>query len=381
MIDKKYENLISKYFSKSINKVELDELSLWLQKEANAKEFKEYVKVNYLVDYNLMDFNSKVEINKVLHHIRKQKRGKLISLYYKYAAVAAVLVFTISFFFMKENNNVSNQPAVVNNSVKIGKDKAILTLEDGSAVALEKGVNYVNEDAVSNGKELVYSKNEKAEIAYNYLTVPRGGEFFVELADGTKVWLNSDSKLKYPTSFENGKVRKVELVYGEAYFDVSPSTEHKGATFKVISKLQEIEVLGTEFNVKAYADETKTYTTLAEGSIELKFNNQKKVLKPTQQAVVSNGANKIRVQTVNVYEEVSWRDGIFSFRGKSLEHIMKVLSRWYDVTVTFENKKLKSTTFKGVLSKQQTIDEILSAIKSASVINSYEINGNTIVLK
>ncbi|TXD46746.1 FecR family protein [Polaribacter sp. IC073] len=297
-------------------------------------------------------------------------------------AASITLLFILSVViknYSKESSFIfSEEPMVV------GSDKATLTLEDGTAVALEKGKKYESKNINSNGVSLVYdaaSEKVTEEIAYNYLTVPNGGQFFVTLSDGTKVWLNSATKLKYPVKFKQNAPREVELVYGEAYFEVTSSTKNKGATFKVISKRQNIEVLGTEFNVKDYQDETITYTTLVEGKIALNTKEDNQVLIPNQQATVNMNTGVIVLHTVDVYNEISWKDGVFSFKGKNLKEIMKVLSRWYDLEVVFNNKDLETTKFKGVLSKKQPIEEILKAIKSASIITSFKIENKTIYLE
>ena len=148
------------------------------------------------------------------------------------------------------------------------------------------------------------------------------------LSDGTKVWLNSESQLKYPVAFNDGETRQVELVYGEAYFDVSPSTAHKGARFKVFNQSQEVEVLGTEFNIKAYKDETNIYTTLVEGKVAISAAGKNQILKPNQQSNLNLETGSIEITTVDVYNETTWIDGIFSFENKPLKEILKVLSRW-----------------------------------------------------
>ena len=176
-----------------------------------------------------------------------------------------------------------------------------------------------------------------------------------------------------------GETREVELVYGEAYFDVSPSTNHKGAKFKVLNNTQEIEVLGTEFNIKAYKDEVNIYTTLVEGKVAINTPNLKQLLIPNQQSILDTQNNTLSVITVDVLEAISWKEGVFSFINKPLKDIMKVLSRWYDVDIIFDNKELESAEFIGTLNKNQSIDEVLSIMKSFS-LNNYEIKGDTIIL-
>jgi transmembrane sensor len=272
---------------------------------------------------------------------------------------------------------------IVNTTIESGTDKATLTLGDGTQVSLEKGTSFQTQNANSNGEEIVYEAGERktTEVAYNYLTIPRGGQFFVKLSDGTQVWLNSESQLKYPVNFIEGETRKVELVYGEAYFDVSPSTEHRGVKFKVFNQSQEIEVLGTEFNIKAYRDEPNIYTTLVEGKVRVNSAVSNQILKPNQQTNLNLEANSMTITEVNVYNEISWKDGVFIFRKKPLGDIMKVLSRWYDVDVHFANPELKDLGFNGVLGKDQNIEDILETIKNFGVIEDYDIENNKIILK
>lgn len=306
-------------------------------------------------------------------------------LYWKYTAAAAVIGLLVSTYFFRGTffyNSNESKPIIVNNNIKTGTDKATLTLEDGTYIALEKGNDYEAANFKSNGEKIIYSsKSNSKKLAYNYITIPRGGQFFVELADGTKVWLNSETQLKYPVSFIKGETRNVELVYGEAYFDVSPSVKHNGSKFKVINQNQEVEVIGTEFNIKAYPDETNIYTTLVEGKVELDFKGKKQKLTPTQQSNFNLNTNAIFVVKVDVYNEVSWVQGVFSFENKPLKDIMKVLSRWYDMDVIFKKEKIENEAFTGVLGKDQNIEEILATIKNFGIINNYEIKNKTITLK
>lgn len=302
-----------------------------------------------------------------------------------YYAAAAVLIAFLAVGYLIQQNNVTPElaPQIIVNNIETGSDKATLTLEDGSHVELGKGASYNGENANSDGENLIYKRpnSKHAQITYNYLTIPRGGQFSVELSDGTKVWLNSESQLKYPVSFVEGDTRKVELIYGEAYFDVSPSTDNKGSKFKVYNNDQEIKVLGTEFNVKAYKEEFNIYTTLVEGKVEVAFNDKKEVLKPNQQANLDLQTNTFKVYEVDVYNEISWREGVFSFENKTLKDIMTVLSRWYDTDVIFENKALEKEEFIGVLGKNQDIIEILKTIQNFGIISDYQINDKTIILK
>lgn len=331
-------------------------------------------------------FASRLNSKKGWNNIKKEIQHSTKALMYWLSGVAAtlVLIASISYIlFIKDNGTPS--PAIVDINIKIGTDKATLTLANGSDITLEKGQDYKAENLTSNGEELVYNATAttKSEIAYNYLTVPRGGQFFLKLSDGTKVWLNSESQLKYPIAFPKGEARRVVLVYGEAFFDVSPSTAHNGATFKVKVKVQDIEVLGTEFNIKAYKDEGSIYTTLVEGKVALSTAGRTDylVLAPNEQSNLNLNTNNIEILPIDVYNEISWTKGVFSFKSKTLEEITKVLSRWYDVNVVFANEDLKNVQFNGVLGKEERIITLLETFTNANFINAYEIKDKTITLK
>ncbi|WP_185956447.1 FecR family protein [Changchengzhania lutea] len=309
--------------------------------------------------------------------------------WFKYAAAAVVVGILASGYFFRYNffnrsiDDNANTTIIVNNDIQTGTDKATLTLSDGSEVALEKGQKYVANNLSSNGEEIIYevTSTTKPEIVYNYLTIPRGGQFHITLADGTEVWLNSESQLKYPVAFIDGDIRQVELMYGEAYFDVSPSINHNGAGFKVYHKMQEVQVLGTEFNIKAYKGEINIYTTLVEGKVAIDNDIVVKNLKPSEQSILNIGNKNIIIASVDIYDETSWKSGVFSFKNKPLKDIMKVLSRWYDTEVFFLNKDLEEVRFRGVLSKDQNLEDILLTIKNTNFINAYEINNKKIILK
>ncbi len=321
---------------------------------------------------------------KALKREIEQRFGKLVRFWSYGIAASMVVLISITFIFNKINEDQdfdSQEPIIVNNNIEIGTDKATLTLEDGSEVALEKGMAYQSAHLTSNGEEIVYDKATSKGIIYNTLTIPRGGQFYIALSDGTKVWLNSESQLKYPVAFNEGVTRQIELVYGEAYFDVSPSRDHKGAKFRVFHQSQEVEVLGTEFNIKAYKDEAYIYTTLVEGKVAVRMSGASRTLVPDQQLYLNIETNSIAVSKVDVYNEISWKDGVFSFKNMSLKDIMKVLSRWYDMEVTIENDVQKEEKFIGAFNKGNSIEDILMAIKGTNFINDYEIHDKRLIVK
>ncbi|WP_208889584.1 FecR family protein [Polaribacter sejongensis] len=384
-MNKRIEKIIISYFDNNISETEANELAAWLD-EGNRDVFNEYVMLNFSVEQLKSVKNDIITSSwdKIETDINKKKSEKVLPLYLKkisrYAAVIAVLI--VSGYLLTQKTN-----PVINETVSIGEIKATLTLDDGSNIALQNGKGYNNKTIHSNGESLVYEtklntkhKTKTKETIYNYLTIPRGGLFSIELSDNTIVWLNSESKLKYPVNFKKGKTREVELLYGEAYFDVSKSTKHNGDAFVLKTNNQTITVLGTEFNVKAYRDETDILTTLLEGSVNVKNKNNNKTLIPGQQSKISNSSDFIKVYEVKADDEIAWVNGMFSFKNKPLKEILKVLSRWYDLDVEFTKKESEEILFTGVLRKQQSIYRILESIKTTTNVK-YSIKNRILTIK
>lgn len=377
------KSAIVKFLNNEADHDDLVALDLWLRNKSNLDLFNRFVKTEHLITLSMKEF----DVEKAKLAIQEKRKANIknrrIVKWVKYAA-AAVIIGLISIPFLDNSETIPEKVSGVQETIVPGSDNAILTLENGNQVALDKNKSYSANSVNSDGKTIVYdSSNEKVkETVYNYLTIPRGGQFSVKLSDGTQVWLNSDSKIKYPKAFIEGDTRVVELIYGEAYFDVSPSTNHKGASFKVLSGIQEVKVIGTEFNVKAYKDENYIYTTLVEGEVEVDNSLAVKLLKIGQQSKINVETKNIDIIEADVYREISWKDGVFSFRRKSLKEIMQVLARWYDMDIVFENKQLENERFIGTLDKSQSIENIMYSIKNTIKKNiSYEINNKTIYIK
>lgn len=389
MINKEIENIIVKFLNHQASEEESDQLDLWLKNNDNERLFKNYVETNYAIEHEMRQFAAE-KVKRKLQELKisemRMKKRKKVRTVFSYAAAAVVVGLMVIGYSLNTNDFNESTEAnteIVNNKIQPGSDKAILTLGDGSQVVLQKGSNYKVKNANSNGQAIVYRDEETntTKTVYNFLTVPRGGQYHIVLSDGTEVWLNSESQLKYPVDFRKGQTRSVELVYGEGYFNVSPSTAHGGSKFVVVNRSQKIEVLGTEFNLKAYKDDTNIYTTLVEGKVSVNTATSQKTLKPSQQVTLNVEDHSMTLEKVDVYHEISWKDGVFSFRKKPLDEIMKVLSRWYDMDVRYENSELRNVRFNGVLGRDQNIEEILNTIKSFGIIQNYEISNKTIHLK
>ncbi|WP_128762569.1 FecR family protein [Leeuwenhoekiella aestuarii] len=301
----------------------------------------------------------------------------------KYAAAAILLIgFGLGVFYnLPDTFKTTEDPSALGNNIVSGSDKAILGLENGEEIELSKETVYKGKNSSFVSNHLLYTKDKNTgELVYNYLTIPRGGKFFVELSDGTQVWLNSESKLKYPVQFIAGQPRTVELVYGEAYFNVSHSTQHDGDSFIVKQKEQELEVLGTEFNISAYKNDKALYTTLVEGSVAIHNKHSSKVLKPGEQAVNMGSDNDLVITKVDVNYAIAWKDGIFLFRDEPLQAMMHQLSRWYDAEVDFENDVKKNYLFSGTLKREDDIQTLLQNLEKTGEV-TFEIKDKKIMIK
>ena len=231
--------------------------------------------------------------------------------------------------------------------------------------------------ADSTGLEYNRLKQTNADtVVFNQLIVPRGGLYLLVLADGTRVWMNSDSHLKYPVMFAGGK-REV-ILSGEAYFDV---VKDKSAPFIVRTELGNIEVLGTEFNIKCYSDETALVTTLVNGKVKFDDGiNPSVILKPEEQLIFEKENSQSIVRKVNVNHYISWKDNRLSFQGETLDMIMKTLSRWYNVEVVFEDSTLKALEFSGNLDRFTDIQEFLSLFE-LGVNVKFEVKNRTVYIR
>ena len=386
-MDSKIQIILVKYLSKEANIDEIEELDRWLIKKENISIFNSYVQTDYFTSIFMTKYDLQMAKSKIHNRIRLIERRNRLERYKKIAFAASIILLVgVSLF----NQFYFNETIIIKDPIVVGTDKAVLTLENGDQVILEKGQKFQNKTVNSDGKELTYTiknrsssnfKNEK--IASNFLTIPRGGQFSLNLEDGTKVLLNSDSKIKYPVKFIKGKNRQVELLYGEAFFDVSSSQNNNGSEFIVSTKTQKINVLGTKFNIKAYSEDDIITTTLVEGKVKVGNGKNQILLSPNQQSKVDSNSPVINVSNVDVSQQISWINGLFSFNDTSLEDIMQTLSRWYDLEFIFKSANQKGFIFSGILERTKSIEDILLIIEKTSSSNeiNFEINNKTIIIE
>jgi ferric-dicitrate binding protein FerR (iron transport regulator) len=299
---------------------------------------------------------------------------------YAGAAAAAVLVFFVAGHLLltppKKQLPIAEQP--VKKDIPAGRQGAILTLSNGRQIVLDSAANGVlTRDAgvqvIRRGGELSYGGNAD-EVLYNKVVTPRGRKWQLTLSDGTKVWLNAASSVRYPLSFV-GRERLVE-VSGETYFEVAPD---KNRPFRInIAGKGKIEVLGTHLNVNAYDDEDAIRTTLLEGSIKVIRGGSSSLLSPGQQAVLFNGKEDIKViNDANIDEVMAWRKGRFIFSDMDLKTIMRQLTRWYDVDVVYEGK-VPEIRVGGIIHNDVYLSTVMEFLGENGV--HYQIEGKKIII-
>lgn len=290
---------------------------------------------------------------------------------FRYAAIALVLAGITSVFFYLNNSDKIQKQEVVVNTIEPKYNTPTLVLADGTVVSLEpKKEKIVSKNGVISNVNQVLVYDAKAlqgkTTGENTLIVPVGGIYAVNLSDGTRVWLNSKSSLKYPVEFSGDK-RTVTLE-GEAYFEVSKDPH---SPFTVKTKSGNVTVLGTHFNVSAYTEDKTFETTLAEGKVKVSEINKTKenesvVLNPGQQSRLQN--DKMSVASVDPSIYTAWKDGKFYFENENLKTILSKMSRWYDFDVKFEQKSLEQIKFTGVVLKQEPVENLLDIISKTSNI-------------
>lgn len=379
------KNDINEIISKSIAGKELnaDEQQLmeyWLDRDGNKYFYNKLEhyrqETRHASQSKHMDVDAAYE--KHLDRLRQAKFAKrrlMINRMLPYAAMVVVMAGVFSLMMYLGNDTAINADQQWLSSVEPGSLKAELILADGKVLDLEedKAENQINEKdgtVIQNtGSSLVYdvsSKSKSTEVTYNSLVVPRGGEYDLVLEDGTKVTVNSETRLRYPTQFAENE--RVVLLEGEAYFDVSTD---KNRPFIVRTQGVDVRVLGTSFNVSSYLDEEAIRTTLVEGSVIVMDRVEQienVILKPGYQAVYNKSDKKLESEKVNVDLYTSWKDGLFVFEKSKMDDIMTKVARWYDVKVFYQNSEVNNIRFTGTLKRYDNLDRLLKMIEKTNEV-------------
>ncbi|MCM4167104.1 hypothetical protein KCTC52924_02681 [Arenibacter antarcticus] len=385
MITQEIEHLITKYLFQSANAEELDRLNTWIQYPGNEVIFKDYVKTHFAITLAMNDPDTEQIRLKLLKEIRKGTSEKKIRLksVYKYAAIA---LFFVGFGYYLQQTLLDNiqieriSPKVDAVTLEFGNGEVEIIADDATSELVNTEGKVVG---VQKGKKLVYDKNtSEIKLSYNTLSVPKGKQFSIELYDGTKVFLNAESSLRYPTTFLPNEGRKVFLT-GEAYFEVAHNNK---SPFIVNTQQLDIKVYGTTFNVSNYPEEESTEVVLLEGSVSLMHNsnldisNNEFFLDPGFKGSYNKEARTIDKEKVNTSIYTSWRNGNLVFRDLSFEKIIQKLERHYNVIIINNNKTLANETFNATIETQhETMEQVLNYFNKVYQIE-YQIVENKIII-
>ena len=331
---------------------------------------------------------------------RSANRHPTRKLIFRWSVAAAVVLLVAGAALWLQETQNNPKPAVAiaaapAHDVPPGGNKATLYLAGGQKIILDSASNgLLAEQGKTTIQKLksgqiayVPRAGEVGEVNYNTLTTPRGGQYQLQLPDGTNVWLNAESSITYPTAF-TGAERKVSIT-GEAYFEVAKESAHPFIVrLPAVAKgnredgsWMDVEVLGTSFDINAYNDEAAARTTLVEGSIKVSANGTHKIIEPGEQTTVTFGGPGIEVdQHADVARALAWKNGLFAFSNADLPTVMRQLSRWYDVDVQYEGNIPKDQfEFNGKIGKMLTLDQVLRVLTKTQV--HYTIEGNKLTIK
>ena len=385
IIDMDYKNeiahLLQKYFSGTIMPDEQRLLDSWMKEKEEHKQLFERLRkdTRFAEEYGIfreVDTTRAWETFRVKNGLRRQRR---MTTWIKYAAVIALPLLIAGVWLLFPRGGERSIPVAQNTKIVKREESPVLEVVGGGKVILEKEKDKMIEagrgvDVQQSSGMLVYSDSVVSEyVDTNVLRIPKGGEFKLQLADGTRVYLNSATDLRYPVAF-TGPERRVYLK-GEAYFEVAKDVEHP---FIVVTDDVQVRVYGTSFNVNTLgADGVRT--VLVEGKVGIRGQDldREYVLKPNELAFYDRNSRDMKIETVDPDLYTLWRKGIFVFERETLENIMNTLSLWYDMEVFFQSESAKQLHFSGHMKRYEQIEDILHAITDATGV-VFTINDRTV---
>ena len=374
----KIADLIIRQWSKELTLEEETTLREWITSQESNQVFYQKVITGKGFDHfcqQASEHNYRQKYQAFRSHIRKRKLRKWRRIGYAAAAILLPFVLSISLYPESEQKNIPIQST----EIIPGTYQAVLTLSNGQDIFLSPITEKNKLEATTatlEGNTLVYPETDTTTApVYHKITIPRGGEYILRLADGTRVWLNSETELEYPVVFTK-KQRQVFLK-GEAYFQVAKDCQKP---FIVKSGEYQLQVYGTEFNLNTYHTD-RIEAVLVKGSIGFRANAGCKeiVLQPEQLGIANTGNGKTEVLDVDVYPYIAWKNKDMVFVNERLESIMEKIERWYDVNVFFQNERLKDLRFYGDMKRYSDIREILAYLEKSSDVR-FQVNGRTLIV-
>ncbi|RXQ90950.1 DUF4974 domain-containing protein [Ancylomarina salipaludis] len=382
-------NLLSRFLGTGLDANEQIQLDEWLNEdEAHQNMFDDLL--NAQAREKRLEFINRINLEDEWTRFQKKRAPKTISLkstwlnVARYAAVIALPMLIAGYLLLQ--NYTANQFAQTQSVIQPGTQTAHLVLSNGKKIALDEmtlSMKEANDEVIIENKErtlnytTVDKENKTPSAAYNELLIGKGEEYQLVLSDGTRVWLNSETRLKFPVRFANN--RREVILEGEAFFEV---TKNARAPFIVKTGPMDIEVLGTSFNVSAYKDEANIQTTLVEGKVKVSSNygqSVEQVLKPNEQAVFSKSDNQFEIIEVNAALYACWREGVFVFNEENLDDILRKLSRWYNINVFFQSDEVRSYQFSGKLPRFKNCNELLDMIEKTTDVQ-FTMKENRVVI-
>ena len=392
-----FAELFQKYINQTCTPAEVDQLFEMLENGEEGLAGKELLKTHFQdglepTGYTDDSLRQRLEdrFKQIEQHLAfQQPRSKRVSMVWRWVAAAAVIVLLAGggiWYWLSSETKPAVVSNVQQNEVVPGSDKAVLTLADGKTITLDsarhemlgrQGQTTVNQQ----GGQLIYDASEASntpsgELIYNTLTTPRGGQYQLTLPEGTQVWLNSASSIRFPATFNDSA--RVVYVMGEVYFEVKPRYKKKKkerVPFLVQVQSanglkQEVEVLGTHFNINAYEDEPYIATTLLEGKVSINRPGiaSPAFLSPGQQAQLNPQGNQVRViSNADIAQAMAWKNGLFRFDGAELKTIMRQLARWYDVEVIFDRNAPVSEPFNGTMQRSLQLSQVIKGMSGMGI--------------
>lgn len=380
-LDDKLKKLILLSLIGELNEIEQAYLTSWLANPENKAYFNQVTSAKSIKDKHeiLKLFNKEASWKRLEHKLYPSSRNKII----KWSCIAAAFLLLpfCSIYLSRYSIYTDGIIAKINQEPIRSEAKVIMTIASGEEIPLLSDSVYQLSTGILQNKKGCLSyieesnqQHQENHIKFNEIRTSKGGEYMVRLPDGTKVWLNAESSLKFPLSFASDK-REV-TVSGEVYFEVE---KDKARPFYVNVNGSKIEVLGTKFNIRNYQDEPDI-TTLISGSVQLKTKCGNVLLKPGEQVIYTRETNTLTVTNVDVNNVLAWHKGYFIFENKPLDHIMRELSRWYDIQVFYKNSQIKDERFTIELQRHYTFKEVLDILAETGVIRT-EVQNNTVIIQ
>ncbi len=378
--------LVGKYLGGTLTEEEERTLEDWLSSsEKNRAWFERVTTKSYRIKKGTDSRSVNIEDGwKALENKRAVRQNRRLWVSWGRYVAMFILPLVAAIFLYQRYYSHEDKVELVQ-TITSGTSKAMLILADGVPVVLEqqqeKVLKELDGTMINVMKEHIsYEKmanDDPGKLVYHELVIPRGGEFSLTLSDGTEVYMNADSKLRFPTKF--GRNERVVELEGEAYFQVA---RNEKSPFIVKVASMEIEVLGTEFNVSAYPEDAVIQTTLVRGSVEVSSekSGESVILHPGEQSALNRENNSLNVSTVDVSYVMAWKEGRLRFKEKPLREVMKIISRWYDVEVVYEDEEVKDYPFGCNFNRHATIEPLLKVFEATGTIET-RIDGRKILIR